>query len=399
MHSSSRHIESLQSAARHSWCARAHRHSSRTTCQPVIRLAPAQAASEPLPALTSAESDTSNGTTISRPGQGQSHPTVKGISPVQLLSGSAEGGRVSATGAAAAAALNTQSQSHPRWRTLLPCTLLAAAAVAVAPALLLLDTAEQAILGWDRLKQHASFALAQARSQHSQQQQQQSPVGGQRMPRPLLPLWPPVVHIIVAVAPLGLLLLSQCRQACLAPALLLGASLLLQAYLNLQLTVFTRVRGRAATAAPAAWAATPSTRTAAAAAASLGAEAAAGVANRWRARASWSATAAVKLFAWLQVAGDALRLICCGWMAWMAVHATAVQAASQPDHAAILWGALQRCLQPTDLGQTVAAASAAAVALQHLVQLWWGSACIVAVCCGSAAVYGLSAFAHCNVGW
>jgi hypothetical protein len=283
--------------------------------------------------------------------------------------------------------------------TLLQCTLLAAAAVAAAPALLLLDTAEQAILGWDRLKQHASFAVAQASNQHPQQQQQQAVVGGQRTARPLLPLWPPVLPIIGAVAPLGLLLLPQCRQACMTPALLLGGSLLLQAYLNLQLAVLTRVAGRTATAALPAWAASPTTNTtaAAAAAAPLGA-AAAGDADRLPAQASWLAAAAVKLFAWLQVAGDWLRLVCCTWIALLAVQATIVQAVSEPDYAVILLGVLQSCFQVTDLAHMVAAASAAAVAFQQLVQAWWGAACVVAVCCGSAAVYGLSALARCNVG-
>jgi hypothetical protein len=101
----------------------------------------------------------------------------------------------------------------------------------------------------------------------------------------------------------------------------------------------------------------------------------------------------------LLLAGDWLRVVCCGRIAWLAVHATIVQAASQPDCTGILLGALQCCLQVADLAQMAAAAGAAAVAFSDLMHMWWGAACTVAVCCGSAAVYGLSALARCKVEW
>lgn len=267
-------------------------------------------------------------------------------------------------------------QHRTSWATLQQCALLAAAALGAAPALLLLDVAEQALLGLGAVRQHMCSSLDADKQQRPNQ------------PRPLLPLWPPVVPVALAVAPLGLLVVPACRQACAAPALLLGASLVLQAYLNLGLVVWARARGNSkptTAAAPPAWADSALCNNATAAAAQP------------VQAASQPSAAATALFAWVQMAGDCLRVGYSGCMAWLAAQAVAVRAAAQPDHASILVHALQQCvLHPADSSHVVAAASVAATAAQHLVHVWWSAGCVAAVCGGSAAVYGLSVLSRLN---
>ena len=72
-----------------------------------------------------------------------------------------------------------QQHRNTSWATLQQCTLLAAAALGAAPALLLLDIAEQALLGLGAVRQHMRGSLGADKQQRQHQQ-----------PRPLLPLWP-----------------------------------------------------------------------------------------------------------------------------------------------------------------------------------------------------------------
>jgi hypothetical protein len=228
------------------------------------------------------------------------------------------------------------------------------------------------VLGLDVVRQHARAADKQQRHHHQ--------------PRPLLPLWPPVVPVALALAPLSLMVVPACRQACAAPALLLGTSLVLQAYVNLGLVMLGRASGgsKPTTAVvPPAWADSAVCSNAIAAA---GPQA-----------VSQPRAAATALFAWVQTAGDCLRVGCSGCMAWLAVQAVAVRSAAQPDHGSILLHALQQCVLPAaDWTHVVAAASVAATAAQQLVHVWWSAGCVAAVCGGSAAVYGLSVLSRWN---
>jgi len=290
-----------------------------------------------------------------------------------------------------------QPSQQVQWRVLRQSLLLGAAAFVAAPALLLLDIGEQAVLGMQRLSARAvSYLQPHAcQQQHVQQDQQlsglqqQPEIDTKRRARPLLPVWPPISYIGLALAPLGLFLLpgyQQCRTG--PPVLLLVASWVAQAYLNLPLTVLARVKGvhGGRPAAPA-WAPTPGSTGMGPQPAAAGQQLPAG------------GTVAVQLFSWLQTVGDLFRCACCCWMVWVSVAAAAVPAetASQVGSVSTLWAALQQCLNATSAAHLVGAAGIAAVAMRDVIQHWWSKACTVLMCGGSAAVYALSVVSRCRL--
>jgi hypothetical protein len=294
--------------------------------------------------------------------------------------------------------ISSNSPFHPSgsWRSFRQCMLLAAAAIGAAPALLLLDTAEQAVLGMQHLQQRVLTSVTPQQQVQGQKQRGSStscsqPHTKHAHVRRLLPLWPPVLPLTVAVAPLGLLLL-ECRRSCLSPILGLGASLLLQAYANLLLVIWARVKGSQAMAAPAAWAAAAAVSSTypaaqASAAAVLGAPV-----------QGWSSGGlTVKLFSWLQLAGDTVRCACCCCIAWLAIQAVHGHAAGVGDQAAgILGGAVQQFAHAANLAHGVAAMAAAAAAMQQLARVWLPSVCVAAVSLASAGVYAASLLSRCN---
>lgn len=298
---------------------------------------------------------------------------------------------------------STQTTDHiqlsrqGQWRVLRQSLLLAAAAFAAAPALLLLDIGEQAVLGMQRLSAKAASYLQPhaGQQQHVQQDhqlsgvQQQPEIDTKRRTRPLLPVWPPISYICLALAPLGLFLLPRYQQPRTAlPVLLLVASWVAQAYLNLPLTVLARVKGfHAGQPAAPAWAPMPGST-------GMGpVHAAAGQ------RIPAAASVAVQLFSLLQMGGDLFRCACCCWMVWVLVGAAAVPADTigQVGSVGALWAALQHCLSASSAAQMVGAASVAAVAMRDLIQHWWSAACAVLLCGGGAAVYGLSVVSRCRL--
>lgn len=291
---------------------------------------------------------------------------------------------------------NSPFQPSGSWRSFRQCMLLAAAAIGAAPALLLLDTAEQAVLGMQHLQQRVLTSVTPQQQVQGQKQRSSStpysqPHTKHAHVRRLLPLWPPVLPLTLAVAPLGLLLL-ECRQACLTPILGLSASLLLQAYANLLLVIWARVKGSQATTAPAAWAAAAAVSSTYPAA-QLSAAAVLGAPVQ-----GWSSGGlTVELFSWLQLVGNAVRCACCCCIAWLAIQAVHGHAAGVGDQAAgILWGAVQQLAHAANLAHGVAAMAAAAAAMQQLARVWLPSVCVAAVSLASAGVYGASLLSRCN---
>lgn len=301
-----------------------------------------------------------------------------------------------------------QQQQHAgrqhRWRVLGQCLLLGAAATCAAPGLLLLDIGEQATLGMQGLQQAA--ALSRQHKHHKHQQRRSSAF---TPARPLLPLWPPVLPMVLAVAPVGLLLLSllsllfpttACRHLTYVavPALLLGASIALQGFVNLGLVVAARVKGTTSTspAAAAHWAGDNSSSTSDSAPAGVG-----GLTKQQddRGRGSEAAAAAVRLYVWTQVGGDLFRAACACSIAWLAAQAmvAATSGASGSSSGAVLVHSLQQCVRSADAGQLVAAASVASAALQSVVAVCWPHICILGVCAGSAAVHCCSIISRCHV--
>lgn len=284
---------------------------------------------------------------------------------------------------------STRARRSGRARVLWQCLLLAGSALAAAPALVLLDTAEQCELALMRLRHQAHNVQLHAQ------------VGRRNMGRPLLPLWPPAMPMALAVAPAGLLLLPACQQAGLqAPVLLLCGSLVLQACINLQLAVCARMAGsHAAAEAGPAWAASASSGLGpvAAGAASLAppggpATGCCQQAMGHAAQPSRLAAAAVPLLARLQVVGDALRCACACCIVWRYVHAAAASSSS----AAVVWHAVQQCCTGASTAHCVAAASAVARVLQQDVAALLQGLAVLAVCGASAAVYGLSLLSRCQ---